>query len=409
MNLILNGIMAIFWLMLLYYSFLTIAGIIDRYSKQKRPELENYPSVAILIPAHNEGVVMQQTLEAMMAIEYPGQLDVFLLDDQSQDETKQIAHEFTTLFSRIHYIQVPKGEPIGKSRVLNYGLTITDSEYFLIYDADNQPKPDAVTKLVEQAVTTKHACGAVGVVKTINAETNTLTRMIAIEFQVFQLIMQSGRWRAFKTGSLAGTNMLLKRSVIEELGGYDPYALAEDAELTMRVTALGYTLPVVYTAETWEQEPESMKVYMKQRTRWMLGNIYLLEKAFLTRDFWRGRTLVHSLQHIMTYLLFIFLLLISDVVLVLGLFGYAFDEATTPLIMFWFMTYLVYTIQILAAQELEKTATPRNVLIGLIMYFTYAQLFVILLFRGIFAYVKSKIRKETIVWDKTKRVKIEQS
>lgn len=409
MNLLLNGIMAIFWLLLIYYSFLTIAGIVDRFSTTKIKTLTEYPSVAILIPAHNEGIVMRQTLESMMAIDYPGKLDIFLLDDQSIDDTQSIALEFTQMFSQIHYIPVPKGEPIGKSRVLNYGLKITDSEYFLIYDADNQPKPDAVTKLVEAAFQTEGACGAVGVVKTINANTNILTRMIAIEFQVFQLIMQSGRWKAFNTGSLAGTNMLLKRSVIEELGGYDPYALAEDAELTMRITALGYKLPVVYESETWEQEPENLRVYMKQRTRWMLGNIYLLEKAFVTKEFWKGRTLVHSLQHILTYLLFIFLLLISDTVLILGLFGYAFDEVSTPLIMFWFMTYLVYTIQILAAQELEKTATPLNVLIGLIMYFTYAQLFVVLLFRGVFAYVKSKLNNEVIVWDKTKRVKVEQS
>lgn len=407
MNIILNVIMSIFWLLLLYYSYLTVAGILDRYSKKKPVKLVHYPTVAVLIPAYNEGIVIRQTLEAMLAIEYPGDLDVFLLDDQSQDDTSSIALEFTTMFSRMHYVKVPKGDPIGKSRVLNYGLSITDSEYFLIFDADNQPKPDTVTRLVEQAHSTKNACGAVGVVKTINATTNMLTRMIAIEFQVFQLIMQSGRWKAFKTGSLAGTNMLLRRDVIENIGGYDPYALAEDAELTMRITALGYTLPVVYEAETWEQEPETMKVYMKQRTRWMLGNIYLLEKSIRTWEFWKGRTLVHSLQHIMTYLLFIFLLLISDIVLVLGLFGCAFDQATTPLILFWFMTYLVYTIQILAAQELEKTATPSNVFVGLIMYFTYAQLFVILLFRGIFAYIKSKMRKEVIVWDKTKRVKVE--
>lgn len=407
MNIILNVIMSIFWLLLLYYSYLTVAGILDRYSKKKTVKLVHYPTVAVLIPAYNEGIVIRQTLEAMLALEYPGDLDVFLLDDQSQDDTRSIALEFTTMFSRMHYVKVPKGDPIGKSRVLNYGLSITDSEYFLIFDADNQPKPDTVTRLVEQAHSTKNACGAVGVVKTINATTNMLTRMIAIEFQVFQLIMQSGRWKAFKTGSLAGTNMLLRRDVIENIGGYDPYALAEDAELTMRITALGYTLPVVYEAETWEQEPETMKVYMKQRTRWMLGNIYLLEKSIRTWEFWKGRTLVHSLQHIMTYLLFIFLLLISDIVLVLGLFGYAFDQATTPLILFWFMTYLVYTIQILAAQELEKTATPSNVFVGLIMYFTYAQLFVILLFRGIFAYIKSKMRKEVIVWDKTKRVKVE--
>lgn len=60
--------------------------------------------------------------------------------------------------------------------------------------------------------------------------------MISLEFQIFQLLMQSGRWLLFQTGSLTGTNMLLRRSALEELGGYDPYAIAEDAELTLRIT-----------------------------------------------------------------------------------------------------------------------------------------------------------------------------
>src|SRR5690606_24851038 len=135
-----------------------------------------------------------------------------------------------------------------------------------------------------------NAAGAVGYVKTKNEDTNTLTRMIALEFQVFQLLMQCGRWAIFKLGSLAGTNMLLRRSVLEELGGYDVLALAEDAELTVRLTAKGYLLPVVPTSRTWEQEPEQIKTFIKQRTRWLTGNIYLLEKSLLDLTHWRGKT-----------------------------------------------------------------------------------------------------------------------
>nr|WP_306584266.1 hypothetical protein [Exiguobacterium sp. SL14] len=50
MNLVLNVIMAIFWLLLLYYSYLTIAGILDRYGKKGVVTLNEYPSVAVLIP-----------------------------------------------------------------------------------------------------------------------------------------------------------------------------------------------------------------------------------------------------------------------------------------------------------------------------------------------------------------------
>ena len=54
--------------------------------------------------------------------------------------------------------------------------------------------------------------------------------------------------------------MLLRRSALEELGGYDPYAIAEDAELTLRITQKGYLLPIVPESVTWEQEPEHLKI-----------------------------------------------------------------------------------------------------------------------------------------------------
>jgi len=398
-------VMFFFWFLLIYYSFLTIAGVIERLKINRKKSLDRFPSVAVLIPAHNEGVVIKETLDAMVKLTYEGDLDVFVLDDASTDDTASIVKSFSETFSRIHYVKVPPGSPKGKSRVLNYGLSITSSEYFLVFDADNQPEKEAVTELVYAAETTDNAAGAVGYVKTINANRNLLTRMIAIEFQVFQLLMQSGRWKVFKTGSLAGTNMLLRRSVIEELGGYDPYALAEDAELTMRITAINQTLPVVHQSRTWEQEPEKMNIFIRQRTRWLTGNLYLLEKAIHEVSYWKGRTLVHSLQHLLTYFLFVILLLFSDIWFILGLAGYQLPNFESPLLLFWFMSYVVYTAQILSAMVLERTVTPMNVLVGTIMYFTYAQVFLLLLVKSASAYIWSRLRKKTIQWDKTKRFK----
>lgn len=397
--------MFFFWFLLIYYSFLTIAGVIERLKINRKKSLDRFPSVAVLIPAHNEGVVIKETLDAMVKLTYEGDLDVFVLDDASTDDTASIVKSFSETFSRIHYVKVPPGSPKGKSRVLNYGLSITSSEYFLVFDADNQPEKKAVTELVYAAETTDNAAGAVGYVKTINANRNLLTRMIAIEFQVFQLLMQSGRWKVFKTGSLAGTNMLLRRSVIEELGGYDPYALAEDAELTMRITATNQTLPVVHQSRTWEQEPEKMNIFIRQRTRWLTGNLYLLEKSIHEVSYWKGRTLVHSLQHLLTYFLFVILLLFSDIWFILGLAGYQLPNFESPLLLFWFMSYVVYTAQILSAMVLERTVTPMNVLVGTIMYFTYAQVFLLLLVKSASAYIWSRLRKKTIQWDKTKRFK----
>ena len=78
-----------------------------------------------------------------------------------------------------------------------------------------------------------------------------------------------------------------------------------------------------------------------------------------------------------------------------------------PLLFIWFLSYVVYTIQVISALALEKTITPYTLFVGLIMYFTYAQLFLVLLLRSAWQYFKSKITKQTITWDKTKRFKKE--
>lgn len=104
----------------------------------------------------------------MAKIEYPGKLTIYLLNDNSQDETPEIGDDFDKAYAHIRHIRVPSGEPKGKSRVLNYGLSISDGEYFCVYDADNQPEPHALRMLVEHAETTEDAVGAVGHVRTVN-------------------------------------------------------------------------------------------------------------------------------------------------------------------------------------------------------------------------------------------------
>jgi cellulose synthase/poly-beta-1,6-N-acetylglucosamine synthase-like glycosyltransferase len=395
----------LFLTLLMYYSILLLAGLYSRIRKVKLPPLTDYPSVDILIPAHNEGVVLRDTLEAMVSIKYPGPLFIYVLNDNSQDATSEIASAFSETYVNVKHIQVPNGEPRGKSRVLNHGLSISQSKYFCIYDADNQPEPNALSKLVETAENYEMAAGAVGYVRTINESKNLLTRMISIEFQVFQLLMQSGRWQLFKTGSLTGTNMLLRRSVIEDLGGYDPYAIAEDAELTLRITQQGYFLPIVPTSVTWEQEPETLGVYMKQRTRWLQGNLYIVEKTLTEPGYFKGRLIVHSIHQLMVYVVFWIFLLVSYGWFILGMLDVFYIEVTIPLLFIWYLSYIVYTSQLFSAQASARTSTPINIFVSFIMYFTYAQLFSYLFIRSLILYLKAKKNRQVIGWDKTTRFK----
>lgn len=258
---------------------------------------------------------------------------------------------------------------------------------------------------METAEKTPNAAGAVGYVKTMNADENYLTRMISLEFQVFQLLKQCGRWALFKLESLAGTNMLLCRSVLEELGGYDVYALVEDAELTVRLTVAGWALPVVPDSRTWEQELEKLSVFIRQRTRWLTGNLYLLEKSFDELIHWKGKVFILTLQHLLTYLICVLLLLFSDVFFIMSLLGLKLPTIAGPLLMLWFMSYIIYTAQLLSAIVIDRNLSVINVIFILIMYFTYAQIFLILLIRSGYSYILIRLSGKTISWDKTARFK----
>ncbi|GMA61263.1 glycosyltransferase family 2 protein [Alicyclobacillus fastidiosus] len=403
MNIFLLTIAVSFWLLLSYYSVLNIAGIIARSRIKPTASFQanRYPSVAILIPAHNEGKVLASTLHSMVMLEYPGDLSIYVLNDNSTDNTGEIADEYANAFPIVKHIHVPPGFPKGKARVLNHGLSIVHSEYIAVYDADNQPEPRALIPLVEAAMTTPDAVGAVGYVKTLNETRNWLTRMIAIEFSVFQLLMQCGRSLLMNLGSFTGTNMVVSRQVLLQVNGWEEYALAEDADLTMKLTAAGGTIPVVWQSRTWEQEPERFRIWFRQRTRWMQGNLYLIQKTFREPTWLKVRSLFHTVQLLSVYIGFVLFLLISDVWFVLGVLGVVHVSYTIPLLLIWFESLVIYIIQLMTASNLDGLMNGKNMLMVALMYFTYAQLWVSLLLWAIFKQIRT--RKLTPVWDKTVR------
>jgi len=396
-------ITGLFWLMILYNVVLAIAGLVHRSRPLDLHAPSAWPSVDVLIPAYNEGKVLFGTLDAMAQLDYPGALNVYLLDDNSTDTTAAIADYFAARLATIHHVLVPKGLPKGKARVLNYGFHNSTGDMVVVYDADNQPRPDAVTLLVEKTLESDRYAGAVGTVRTINMYSNALTRMIGLEFMMFQLLMQSGRWQLFKLGTYTGTDMLARRSVLDDIGGWDEHALAEDTELSMRIVSKGLQIPVVAASVTYEQEPENLKAWFRQRSRWLQGNLYTVSKTLHDPHLRGGANTFSILQMLSVYYIFILLLLVSDVWFVMGLIGRFTTPSPAPLLILWFETIWIYAAQISLATVSEHEASAKNVLFALLMYFTYSQLWIYLVLRGYVLQVAGIFKKAEPVWDKTPR------
>lgn len=247
----------------------------------------------------------------------------------------------------------------------------------------------------------------VGKFRVVNANKNILTRLINIETLTFQWLAQAGRWFWFKMTTIPGTNFAIRRSILEELGGWDEKALSEDTELSIRVYNLGYYIRFFPEAITWEQEPENIRVWWRQRTRWARGNEYVILKyLFQLHKLKNKKVVIDIFYFLFTYFLFFTGVFISHIIFVVNLVHDL--ELSIGMISYVLLItgFLLFVTEICLALSMEQNQlTLKNFLIVLLMYFTYSQMWIFQVVHASFLELKRLLLKQEIKWDKTQRFK----
>jgi len=397
------------WFMIFYQLALSVAGFLYYLrSRRERKEMPGYtddsllPLVSILIPAHNEERVIRKTIRKITAFDYPrDKMEIIAIDDSSTDSTGALLDALAADDPRIRVLHLapPEGGQ-GKSRALNMALGHVRGEFLAVYDADNRPDPAALKHLVLQLMADPSLGAAAGKFRTANASKNLLTRFINIEGISFQWIVQAGRWFLFRLGTIPGTNFIIRTELIRALNGWDEKALTEDAELSIRIYKAGKKIKFVPHAVTWEQEPETVRVWLKQRTRWVRGNNYVVFK-FLREWFSLGskRLMLEILYFLSLYYIFFAAILLSDAIFIGGLFGWIDLNLPGPFNEVWILAYVLFILEIYLALSFEHEDRPKNLLTVPFMYLTYCQLWLPVVFMGILQDLGGRKR----VWDKTER------
>lgn len=399
------------WFMLFYHIFLMLGGYLEFLKHDKNVEKfsENegeLPTVSILIPAHNEQLVIENTLQAMINLNYPkDKLEVIPVNDNSSDETGFIVDEYAKRYPFIKplHTKPPTGGK-GKSGALNQGLKYSTGDVIVVYDADNTPEPEAVYNLVLGLNNDKKAAAVVGKFRVSNAKENLLTRFINIETLTFQWLAQAGRWHWFNMTTIPGTNFAIRRSVIEELGGWDEKAISEDTELSFRVYNAGYHIRFFPAAITWEQEPETLKVWWKQRLRWAQGNLYVIFKFLSQLRHLNNKVRVDLFYFLFTYLFFFGGILISHFIFILNLIFDLELLIGNVSIVLLVTGFLLFLVEVWLALSLEKGQFNLiNALVVVLMYFVYSQMWVFLVISASYREAKRVLFNQEVKWYKTER------
>ena len=260
-------------LMAIYVFFMNLSYKLKTRKLKKFPEIinEDYkPSVTVMIPAHNEEGVIENTVLNILNMDYDN-FDIIVIDDRSTDNTAAVIKNLEQKYEKVTALIRAKDAFPGKSAVLNDAFKIAKGEAILVFDADATVDSNFL-KIMIPKLEPKDV-GAVQARKIIrNKNVNLLTRCQNNEYTM-DTHLQVGRDSVKGAVELRGNGELIKREAIEDIGGWNNYTIVDDLDMSTRLHIKGWDIRFCIDAVVYEEGIIYIKPLYKQRRRWLEGTI----------------------------------------------------------------------------------------------------------------------------------------
>lgn len=227
------------------------------------------PSVVVVVPAHQEELVIGAALEALLRQDHPA-MEIHVVSDGSTDRTAQIARGFADRGVVVHELS----ENGGKSAALQHVLDRTDAELFMVVDADTRCRPDAVRIIVQQFADPR--VGAVTGHARIGNVRGPIAAMQAMEYSVIVGMAKRAEqcWGGLYT--VSGAAACFRTDALREVGGWSVQTATEDIEVSWRLQRRGWRLAYEPRAVFMIQAPVRLRALFRQRRRWAQGMVEVL-------------------------------------------------------------------------------------------------------------------------------------
>jgi glycosyltransferase XagB len=241
-------------------------------------------SFSVLLPARHEESVIARTIERVVRADYPSRLLQVLVLCRTDDE-----RTIEAALTKINDLQDESIDivdlvlfddyPINKPHALNHALRFSDRHVVTIFDAEDDIHPQ-IFNVVNTVMLSEHTPVVQAGVQLMNYRSNWFATLNVLEY--FFWFKSRLHYHA-KHGAipLGGNTVFFRREVLLALGGWDETNLTEDADIGLRVSAMGLKVRVFYDDRyvTREETPASLRQFVKQRTRWCQGFMQTLNKG----------------------------------------------------------------------------------------------------------------------------------
>jgi len=249
------------------------------------------PRVSVMVPLFREERIAEALIVRLSRLTYPKALLDVVLVLEAKDDVTRATLERTHLPRWMRVIEVPDdGTITTKPRALNYALDFCQGDIIGVWDAEDAPEPDQLEKVVTQFSQAGPDVACLqGILDYYNARHNWLARCFTIEYASWWRMILPGIARMGLVLPLGGTTLFFRRTVLDELGGWDAHNVTEDADLGIRLARKGYRTKLIPTV-TYEEANCRPWAWVKQRSRWIKG--YLITYCVHMR---RPRALLRDL------------------------------------------------------------------------------------------------------------------
>ncbi|MFI5330448.1 MAG: glycosyltransferase [Desulfobaccales bacterium] len=238
------------------------------------------PSLTVIIPAYNEGAMVEKAVYSVAAADYPAaRLEIICIDDGSRDNTWLYIQRAQKRYPHlVKALRFPENR--GKKAALYAGFTRGRGEVFVTVDSDSVIEPDALRHLVAPLQQDEQIGAVAGNVKVFNRHQSLIGKMQGVRFvNLDYLRAAQSRYRTVicTPGSLSAYRREALRPHLEAwlhqtfLGAPCPHS--EDRALTNFILRGGYYTCYQRPAVVYTLVPETYKGVCNMYLRWERGNV----------------------------------------------------------------------------------------------------------------------------------------
>lgn len=219
----------------------------------------------VVIPAHNEGAVIEKALSDLTAQDYDRSLvTVEVLADRCTDDTVARARPHASVVER-------DAGPDGKGAALSWYLQerpLADGEALVVIDADNRVPSHLLTRFADELDAGHQVLQAY--IDVSNPDASAVATASALTYWAGNRMVQLARRNLGWSADLGGTGMCLTPDALRVAEGFGGGS-TEDQELTARLALAGLRVIWLHDVRVRDEKPEEVGVALRQRARWMAG------------------------------------------------------------------------------------------------------------------------------------------